>query len=151
MWSLLHCCTALGCEQGREQTVVLFSVAAVKNWPEPTDLKSLRSFLGFCGYYRRFIASYSTIVRPLTELMKGYPPTQRQNRNKVKDPKKIYLKPSEPSKDRWDESCRKAFREIVDCLTNAPVLAFADPHQALYAACRCWHAWFRCRTKPRVP
>ncbi|KAK7929525.1 hypothetical protein WMY93_005920 [Mugilogobius chulae] len=47
-------------------------VAVVKNWPEPTDLKSLRSFLGFCGYYRRFIASYSTIVRPLTELTKAF-------------------------------------------------------------------------------
>ncbi|KAK7925636.1 hypothetical protein WMY93_007946 [Mugilogobius chulae] len=100
-------------------------VAVVKNWPEPTDLKSLRSFLGFCGYYRRFIASYSTIVRPLTELTKGYPPTQ--NKNKVKDPTKTYLKPSEPFKERWDESCRKAFRKIIDCLTNAPVLAFADP------------------------
>ncbi|KAK7918879.1 hypothetical protein WMY93_010163 [Mugilogobius chulae] len=102
-------------------------VAVVKNWPEPTDLKSLRSFLGFCGYYRRFIASYSTIVRPLTELTKGYPPTQKQNKNKVKDPTKTYLKPSEPFKERWDESCRKAFRKIIDCLTNAPVLAFADP------------------------
>lgn len=44
-------------------------------WPQPTDLKSLRSFLGFCGYYHRFIANYSPVVRPLTELTKGYAPT----------------------------------------------------------------------------
>lgn len=47
-------------------------VSAVTHWKKPTDLKSLRSFLGFCGYYRRFIENYSAIVRPLTELTKGY-------------------------------------------------------------------------------
>ncbi|KAK3569059.1 hypothetical protein QTP86_021532, partial [Hemibagrus guttatus] len=51
-------------------------VAAVNQWKEPTDLKSLLSFLGFCGFYRRFVKSYSTIVRPLTELTKGYPPAK---------------------------------------------------------------------------
>lgn len=102
-------------------------VAVVRNWPEPTDLKSLRSFLGFCGYYRRFIANYSSIVRPLTELTKGYPPTQKSKKIRAKDPTKTYLKPSEPFKDRWDNSCQQAFKKIIDCLTNAPVLAFADP------------------------
>ncbi len=29
-------------------------VAAVNQWKEPTDLKSLRSFLGFCGFYQAF-------------------------------------------------------------------------------------------------
>lgn len=51
----------------------LEKVEAVKRWKQPTDLKSLRSFLGFCGYYCRFIANYSAIVRPLTELTKAYP------------------------------------------------------------------------------
>lgn len=41
-------------------------VAVVKDWKEPTDLKSLRSFLGFYGYYPRFILNYSSIVRPLS-------------------------------------------------------------------------------------
>lgn len=27
-------------------------IEAVATWPQPTDLKSLRSFLGYCGYYR---------------------------------------------------------------------------------------------------
>ncbi|XP_024146840.2 uncharacterized protein LOC112157953 [Oryzias melastigma] len=102
-------------------------VAAVKNWPEPTDLKSLRSFLGFCGYYRRFIANYSSIVRPLTELTKGYPSTQKSKKKLPKDHPKTYLKPSEPFKEHWDEACHKAFKTIIDRLINAPVLAFADP------------------------
>lgn len=99
---------------------------AVAKWPKPTDLKSLRSFLGFCGYYRRFIANYSSIVRPLTELTKGYLPTRHARRPTI-DKTKAYFKESEPFNERWDQSCEQAFRSIIQCLTNAPVLAFADP------------------------
>lgn len=49
-------------------------IQAVAKWPQPTDLKSLRSFLGFCGHNRLFIVNYSSIVRHLTELTKGYRP-----------------------------------------------------------------------------
>lgn len=73
-------------------------VQAVTNWPRPTDLKSLRSFLGFCRYYRRFVANYSAVVRPLTELTKGYAPTQKGKRH-VKEKDKTYLKESEPFGD----------------------------------------------------
>lgn len=102
-------------------------VAVVKNWPEPTDLKSLRSFLGFCGYYRRFILNYSSIVRPLTELTKGYPPAQTKWKAESKDPNKKYFRASEPFGERWDQACRQAFRKIINCLIHAPLLAFADP------------------------
>lgn len=90
----------------------------------PTDLRSLRSFLGFCGYYRRFVKNYSAIVQPLTELTKGYPP---KNRRKAAQEKKHYFKEGEPFGERWDEECTKAFHNIIHCLTHAPVLAFADP------------------------
>ncbi|RXN25500.1 Retrovirus-related Pol polyprotein from transposon 297 [Labeo rohita] len=100
-------------------------IEAVTRWKMPTDLKSLRSFLGFCGFYRRFIKDYSAIVRPLTELTKGYPPTSGQNRKAV-DAKKYY-KESEPFGERWDDNCTAAFSKIIYSLTHAPVLAFADP------------------------
>lgn len=101
-------------------------VEAVAHWKQPTDLHSLQSFLGFCGYYRRFIKNYSIIVRPLTDLCKGYPPTQKKKKNKVVSDKPYY-KVSESFGDRWDQSCTDAFQKIIQCLTNAPVLAFADP------------------------
>ncbi|KAJ8004186.1 hypothetical protein DPEC_G00156160 [Dallia pectoralis] len=100
-------------------------VEAVTRWKSPTDLKTLRSFLGFCGFYRRFIKDYSAIVRPLTELTKGYPPTSGQN-SKSSDGK-IYFRISDPFGERWDDTCTAAFQNIIDCLTHAPVLAFADP------------------------
>ncbi|KAL1258945.1 hypothetical protein QQF64_009522 [Cirrhinus molitorella] len=59
-------------------------IEAVTKWPMPSNLKALQSFLGFCGYYRRFIANYSAIVRPLTDLTKGYAPTHG-------NPQKPYL------------------------------------------------------------
>ena len=45
-------------------------VATIKDWKEPTDLKSLQSFLGFCNFYRSFIKDYSLLATPLTNLCK---------------------------------------------------------------------------------
>lgn len=49
-------------------------VAALHTWPKPQTLKDLKSFLGFAGYYRRFVQNYSKIVKPLNDLTGGYPP-----------------------------------------------------------------------------
>ncbi|KAL7857415.1 hypothetical protein SRHO_G00163140 [Serrasalmus rhombeus] len=99
-------------------------IRAVSQWKQPTDLKSLQSFLGFCGYYRHFIANFSAIVHPLTDLTRGYLPTQK-GRAGSKD-KSDYFRKSEPFGDRWTPSCTEAFQKILHCLTSAPVLAFAD-------------------------
>jgi len=40
----------------------------VKSWPRPTDKHQQRSFLELCTYYRRFIASFADITKPLTRL-----------------------------------------------------------------------------------
>lgn len=49
-------------------------IRALTTWPRPQNLKELRLFLGFSGYYRRFIKDYSKVVKPLTNLTAGYPP-----------------------------------------------------------------------------
>jgi hypothetical protein len=43
-------------------------VETVEQLPPPTDVKSLRSFLGHAGFYRRFIKDFSKITKPLTHL-----------------------------------------------------------------------------------
>ncbi|KAL0157149.1 hypothetical protein M9458_048395, partial [Cirrhinus mrigala] len=102
-------------------------IEAVARWKQPHDLKSLRSFLGFCGYYRRFIKDYSSIVRPLTDLTKGFPPTLKSKQSSMSKSPKEYFRESEPFGGRWTPTCTSAFKEIVYRLTHTPVLAFADP------------------------
>lgn len=43
-------------------------VKAVIDWPAPTNVKAVQSFLGFANFYRRFIENFSAIVRPLSTL-----------------------------------------------------------------------------------
>lgn len=49
-------------------------LAAVRDWPSPNNLKELRSWLGFVGYYRKFIQFFGIIAKVLTNLLrKGVP------------------------------------------------------------------------------
>ena len=44
----------------------------VDEWPQPTNVTEVKSFLGTCSYYRRFIDHFSEIAKPLHQLkMKG--------------------------------------------------------------------------------
>lgn len=46
-------------------------VEAIVNFPEPTTLFDVRSFLGLAGYYRLFVKNFATVAKPLTEILKG--------------------------------------------------------------------------------
>ena len=100
-------------------------IEALKTWPRPQNLKELRSFLGFAGYYRRFIQNYSKIVKPLNDLTVGYPPLRKSDRSKESNG--LYYKPKELFGNRWTDSCQQAFETIIDKLTTAPILGFANP------------------------
>ncbi|KAG5277367.1 hypothetical protein AALO_G00116720 [Alosa alosa] len=98
-------------------------IRALTTWPVPKTLKELQSFLGFSGYYRRFVRDYSKIVKPLNALTTGYPPARKGHRSKtgVK-----YFHPKEPFADRWTPACQQAFETLIERLTTSPVLGFAD-------------------------
>lgn len=40
-------------------------IEKVRSWPKPTSPEEIRKFLGFVGYYKRFIKDFSKIARPL--------------------------------------------------------------------------------------
>ena len=54
-------------------------IDVIEKLPPPITIKVVRSFLGYAGFYRRFIKDFSKISKPLCELL-------------VKDPYLIFLK-----------------------------------------------------------
>ncbi len=73
-------------------------LAAIDRFPIPTDVSSLRSFLGIASYYRRFILSYARLAAPLHQLLK------------------------KGVKWSWTEKEQRAMRDIQDALLAAPTL-----------------------------
>uniref|UniRef100_A0A914ZA88 RNA-directed DNA polymerase n=1 Tax=Panagrolaimus superbus TaxID=310955 RepID=A0A914ZA88_9BILA len=45
-------------------------VAAIQSMPDPTDVSTLRSFLGLVNYYQQFIPSFRDLREPLDDLLK---------------------------------------------------------------------------------
>src|SRR5713226_7253142 len=45
-------------------------VEGITKWPIPATVKDIRSFLGFCNFYRSFIANFSAVAWPLNDLTK---------------------------------------------------------------------------------
>lgn len=75
---------------------------AIESWPEPKSVSELRSFLGTCAYYRRFIKSFSDIAKPLFKL------TEKDS---------VFC---------WSEECQISFQTLKECLTSTPVLGYPD-------------------------
>ena len=98
-------------------------IEALASWPEPSSIKELRSFLGFTGYYRRFIKDYARIVKPLNDLLIGHPTNKSSDRNqeKKKKKKKIDIAPWQ-----WGQAQQLAFDTLKEKLSSPPVLAYAD-------------------------
>jgi hypothetical protein len=46
-------------------------IATIEEWPMPDSHRDIQVFLGFTNFYRRFIKSFSRIVRHMTIMLKG--------------------------------------------------------------------------------
>ena len=46
-------------------------ISALMKWPAPTSVKEVRQFLGFAGFYRKFVKDFAKVARPLHDLTKG--------------------------------------------------------------------------------
>jgi hypothetical protein len=71
-WEKCHFMVKQGIVLGHvifERGIEVDKVETVEKLPPPTNIKSLRSFLGHTGFYRRFIKDFSKITKPLTRLL----------------------------------------------------------------------------------
>jgi hypothetical protein len=71
-WEKCHFMVKQGIVLGHvifERGIEVDKVETVEKLPPLTNIKSLRSFLGHTGFYRRFIKDFSKITKPLTRLL----------------------------------------------------------------------------------
>ena len=55
-------------------------IKSVTEWPQPTTVTEVRSFLGFVSYYRRFIPNFSKVAKPLNKLLQNLEGTPSQKK-----------------------------------------------------------------------
>ena len=85
-------------------------ISHVKEARPPRTKKELRSFLGFVGYYRRFIPNFATLASPLTDLTKA----------------KL------PNRIEWGASQEEAFKTLKTRLASSPILHLPDCNRVFY-------------------
>ena len=90
---------------------------AIRTWSVPKTVKDVRAFLGFTGYYRRFIKDYARIARPLNDLLVGHCTNRKSKTAKSKKKRTPFT---------WTEKQQEAYDTLRDKLMNPPVLAYAD-------------------------
>ena len=57
---------------------------ALEKWPIPENVDDVRMFLGFTGYYRKFVKDYAKIAKPLSDLLVGNGgPSNRRKQKRV--------------------------------------------------------------------
>ena len=91
-----HVITEAGVATSKDKT------QAIENWPVPRNVTEVRSFLGLCSYYRRFVPSFASMADPLHKL------TKKGNSFK------------------WTEDCQRSFDSLRHALTSPPILANPD-------------------------
>ena len=74
----------------------------IVDWPIPTCVKDVRSFLGLASYYRRYVKGFCEFAKPLHDLTR----------------KSVVF--------HWTSECEEAFYALKQCLTTSPVLAYPN-------------------------
>ena len=74
----------------------------IQNWPTPQSVREVRSYIGLCAYYRKYIVGFSETAKPLHDLTK------------------------KNARFEWTESCQEAFDKLKEKLISAPVMSLTE-------------------------
>ena len=86
-------------------------IKAVTEWPQPTTVTEVRSFLGFVSYYRKFIPNFSKVAKSPNKLLQTLKGTSSQK---------------ERFKVCWGPEQQEAFESLQKLSTESLILAYAD-------------------------
>ena len=86
-------------------------IKSVTEWPQPTTVTEVRSFLGFVRYYSRFIPNFSKVAKPLNKLLQDLEGTPSQKKK---------------FKVQWGPEQQEAFETLQRLCTESPILAYVD-------------------------
>ena len=96
----------------------------------PATVGDIRQMLGFLSYYRPFIPNFSRIAHPLYNLLtvpnpENHPPDPpAQKHKKALEKKKGHIPSRAPI--QWTSSHQEVLNELIDALTQPPVLGYPD-------------------------
>ncbi|KAJ9510012.1 hypothetical protein QJQ45_011667 [Haematococcus lacustris] len=90
-------------------------VRAVADWPLPSSLTQLQSFLGAANFVRKFVQGFSAISAPLTDLCGKLSATFPWH--------------------SWPDHERLAFHELKSAVANVPMLRLPDHAQSFQVYC----------------
>jgi hypothetical protein len=79
-------------------------IQVIRDWPGPTTLTELQSFLGLANFYRRFVLGFSHIAWTLSQITRG----------------------GGKEKFVWGQPQQKAFDDLKQRLCSAPALSLPD-------------------------
>ena len=105
-------------------------IKAVTEWPQPTTVTEVRSFLGFVSYYRRFIPNVSKVAKPVNQLLQNVEGTPSQKKK---------------FKVHWGPEQQEAFESFAKTLYRIPSACLCSLQSPLYSPYRCqWRRGWCC-------
>lgn len=104
---------------------------ALTSWPVPKTVKDVKSFIGFAGYYRRFIPHFAQMAKPLNELTVGYVPGKKGVRKRSSSE----LSLQSDIRHLWGDLQQAAFQQLIAALTKEPIIAIAKLGKPFWLHC----------------
>ena len=101
-------------------------VEKVQDWPNPTNVKEVHSFLGLASYYQRFIPKFAKIAQCLHELVAPIFNKHKKARGQKIGKLAAVENIPEVREFKWMPKHQQTVDALKEALMTAPVLGYPD-------------------------